>query len=116
MQVSNSKPYANGGAAGAILFFMLPAVACAAPVDGVARALADQGRAAATIEKASSRHCSWHQGVRYCRPSAERPRIREYGSGYGYDYGAPRPEFYPAGSAAWWQAMEREGRTGKPKN
>jgi len=116
MKVSSSKPYARGGAAGAVLFFMLPAVACAAPVDGVARVLADQARAAATIEKASSRHCSWRQGVRYCRPSAERPRIREYGSGYGYDYGAPRAEFYPTGSAAWWQAMEREGRTGNPKN
>jgi len=108
----NTK-YLSGGAAGAALFVMLPAVACAAPVGSVAKGLANPARAGATIERVA--YCSWRQGVRYCRPSAERPRIREYGSGYGYEYGAPRPEFYPAGSAAWWQAMEREGRTGNPR-
>ena len=109
MKISNSM---SGGAAGAALFFLLPATAYAAPVDAVAKAVADQVRAGPAIEKAAYRHCSWRQGVRYCRPSANRPRIRERGSGYGYDYGAPRAEFYPTGSAAWWQAMEREGRTG----
>ena len=114
MKISNSTKYLRGGAAGAALFFILPAAAYAAPVGGVAKDLADPVRAGATIEKVAYGHCSWRQGVRYCRRSAERPRVREYGSGYGYDYGAPRAEFYPTGSTAWWQAMEREGRTGLP--
>ena len=116
MKIGTSMKYVSGGSAGAVLLFMLPAAAYAAPVDAVAKALADQVRAGAAIEKAAYRHCSWRQGVRYCRPSAERPRTREHRSGYGYAYGSPPAEFYPTGSAAWWQAMEREGRTGNPKN
>ena len=108
MKSSNLTKYLRGGAA--VLFFMLPAAAYAAPVGGVAKALADPVRAGATIEKVAYGRCSWRHGVRHCRRSAERTRVREYG--YGYDYGAPRAEFYPTGSAAWWQAMEREGRTG----
>ena len=116
MKISNSTKYLHGGAASAALLLMLPAAAYAAPVGGLAKALAFPVRADVAIEKVAYGHCSWRrQGVRYCRRSAERPRIREYGSGYGYDYGAPRAEFYPAGSSAWWQAMEREGRTGNPR-
>jgi hypothetical protein len=115
MKSSNLTKYLRGGAAGAVLLFVLPAAAYAAPVDGVAKALANPVSAGAAIEKVAYGRCSWRHGVRYCRRSAERPRVREYGSGYGYDYGAPRAEFYPTGSEAWWQAMEREGRTGIPR-
>ena len=115
MTISNSTKYQCSGLAGVALLFILPAAAFAAPVGGVAKDWVGSVRADAPIEKVAHGHCWWRQGVRYCRRSAERARIRQYGSGYGYDYGAPRAEFYPTGSTAWWQAMEREGRTGFPR-
>jgi hypothetical protein len=59
-------------------------------------------------ENAAYRRCAWRHGVRYCGYS----RYRRYGSGYGFSYGNPKAEFYRPGSHAWWDAMEREGRTG----
>jgi hypothetical protein len=62
----------------------------------------------------AERRCAPGERGRNCRQGQRhrnaQPRPKE--QGYGYSYGAPRAEFYPAGSSAWWQAMEREGRTG----
>ena len=32
-----------------------------------------------------------------------------------FTYGSPKAENFPSGSREWWQAMEREGRTGGNK-
>jgi hypothetical protein len=76
-----------------------------------------EARADSFVHKAANRGCRWRNGVRHCRRAPEpRPRDDFYRQGYGYTYGAPRAEFYPAGSGDWWRAMEREGRTANPPN
>jgi hypothetical protein len=66
------------------------------------------------VEKVAERRCSRHSRARHCREGTRQrlPSDRNTGRGYGYAYGTPKAEFYPTGSSAWWQAMEREGRTG----
>jgi hypothetical protein len=64
------------------------------------------------VEKVADRRCSPRNRSRHCRNAEQQPAPKASQSGYGYSYGAPRAEFYPTGSAAWWQAMQREGRTG----
>jgi len=105
------------GAAGAALLSLLLAVPEPAQAGRVAiRAhLIGEARSASIVERAAARRqCRRVNGVLRCRSAAARPQVRatEPGQGYGYSYGTPRPEFYPTGTSAWWQAMEREGRTG----
>jgi hypothetical protein len=75
MKSSNLTKYLRGGAA--VLFFMLPAAAYAAPVGGVAKALADPVRAGATIER-------WLTGVARGATvrgiAGEAPSVRASGS------------------------------------
>ena len=71
------------------------------------------GYAGSSVQTVVYRRCTIRQGRRHCRnvePRRAPPEQTE--RGYGYDYGTPKAEFYPTGSSAWWQAMEREGRTG----
>ena len=113
MQIRNAVKHISRGAAGAAMVVVSSALACATPVGSVSISLVSQARAS-SVEKAAYSKCWWRDGVRHCRRSAERPRLN--GStkepGYGYSFGNPRAETYPTGTAAWWQAMEREGRTG----
>lgn len=69
---------------------------------GVMDVRADQRRA--------DLRCSYHGEQRRCAPSLKRTHKEERRSGYGYTYGRPKAEFYPFGSAEWWEAMEGEGR------
>jgi hypothetical protein len=104
------------GAAGAALFVMLPGTTYAAPVGAVAGALLSEAPSQALDRVASSRQCWRHDGVRRCGWRAERPRAYGYyGPDFEYPYGNPRAEAYPTGTAAWWRAMEREGRTGNTR-
>lgn len=104
------------GVAGAALFVMLPAAAYAAPVGSVAAALASEAPSQA-LNRVASRHCWLRDGVRRCGWRAARPRPYGYyyGPDFEYPYGNPRAEAYPTGTAAWWRAMEREGRTGNTR-
>ena len=81
----------------------------AAALDG-ARTL--RGHASPAVHQVVDRRCTNKQGGRHCRIPAPRRAPETNHNGYGYAYGAPKAEFYPTGSSAWWQAMEREGRTG----
>lgn len=65
------------------------------------------------VHMVADRRCTPRRGGRPCRNVEPRRTPEANQNGYGYSYGAPRPEFYPIGSSAWWQAMEREGRTGQ---
>jgi uncharacterized protein YcfJ len=75
------------------------------------------GYAGPAVHAVAYRRCTMRQGRRHCR-NVESRRVppRETQRGYGYDYGTPKAEFYPTGSSAWWQAMEREGRTGRSRD
>jgi hypothetical protein len=75
------------------------------------------GYAGSSVHAVAYRRCTIRQGRRHCRNVEPRRAPSEQTErGYGYDYGTPPPEFYPTGSSAWWQAMEREGRTGRSRD
>jgi hypothetical protein len=97
---------------GAVLLALAPGTPQAAPVGGRPAALATEARMATPVEQVASRRCYWRGGVRVCRPSAQRPYAYRAESNLGFTYGNPRPESLPPGSTAWWEAMERWGRTG----
>jgi len=104
-------------ASGALLVAILSAAPHAAALDVAAGLTITEARSVSAVDKVVDRRCWRRNGVRHCRESTERRTGNDSSqSGYGYSYGAPRAEFYPAGSAAWWQAMEREGRTANPPN
>ena len=67
-------------------------------------------RASSDVLLTADRRCTRGQSGRHCR--TVEPRRAPEANRYGYVYGAPKAEFYPTGSSGWWQAMEREGRTG----
>jgi hypothetical protein len=71
-----------------------------------------RGHASPAAQQVADKRCTNKQGGRHCRNPSPRRAPATNQNGYGYAYGAPKAEFYPAGSSAWWQAMEREGRTG----
>ena len=86
----------------ALMVSSLPIAANAGP------GIAAQVSTPRLAEKAAYRRCTWRNGVRRCSYG----RYGRYGRGYGFSYGNPKAEFYRPGSHAWWDAMEREGRTG----
>ncbi len=81
----------------------------AAALDG---APALRGHASTAVHQVADKRCTNRQVGRHCRIPVPRRAPEANQHGYGYAYGAPKAEFYPTGSSAWWQAMEREGRTG----
>jgi hypothetical protein len=85
----------------------------AAALDGV-RAL--HRHADPAVHQVVDKRCTSRQGGRHCRNALPRRTAEAKQRGYGYAYGAPKAEFYPMGSAEWWQAMEREGRTGNTRD
>jgi hypothetical protein len=124
MKISDAMPDWRAGAAGAaVLVVMLPTAAGATPIGAAGAGAMAGDRPAQVVEQAAAR-CWWRNGVRRCRWSGGGPRVygyyspRVYGyyGKYEYDppYGNPRPEAYRTGTAAWWRAMERWGRTGNP--
>ena len=64
------------------------------------------------VTQVVDRRCSGRKGARNCRNREPQRTSKAIQDGYGYAYGAPKAEFYPTGTTSWWQAMEREGRTG----
>lgn len=103
MKISRTLGYWIIGAAGSALVGV--ASAQAAPV-GNAAGMRTATPAASVVEKAAYRNCRWRNGARHCHRRGDGPRV------YGYSYGRPRPEAFPTGSAAWWRAMDYEGRGG----
>lgn len=104
-------------ASGVLLVAILSTTPHAAALNPAAGFMITEARSISAVEKVVDRRCWWRNGVRHCRESTERRRSNDSSqNGYGYSYGAPRAEFYPAGSTAWWLAMEREGRTANPPN
>jgi hypothetical protein len=96
-------------ASGALLIAISTTPPQAAPLNGTA---ASSHHAGSAVVEVADRRCSRRNRSRHCRDAEQQRAPKTNQEGYGYSYGAPRAEFYPAGSAAWWQAMEREGRTG----
>jgi hypothetical protein len=92
-----------------MLFAAISTPSYAAAVDG-ARTL--PRRASTIVLETADRRCTRGQSGRHCRTVEPRRAPEANRNGYGYVYGAPKAEFYPTGSSVWWQAMEREGRTG----
>jgi len=114
MKISHAMPDWRAGAAGAaLLVVMLPTAADATPIGATGAGAVVGDRPAPVVEKAAVR-CRWRNGARRCRWSGGGPRVYGYYRRYEYDplFGNPRPEAYRTGSAAWWRAMERWGRTG----
>jgi hypothetical protein len=104
-------------ASGALLVATLSVTSHAAALDLAAGFMITEARSTSAVDKVADKRCWARNGVRHCRENTERRRSNDSAqNGYGYSYGAPRAEFYPAGSAAWWHAMEREGRTANPPN
>ena len=100
---------------GALMLAHSPSAPQAAPINGGPSSLSREARMATTVEQAAHRRCGWRDGVRVCRRSAHRPYASWDGPSYGFTYGNPRADALPAGSAEWWRAMEREGRTGNSR-
>ena len=90
------------GAGGLVAF---GAAAAAAPAANLAT-LNASARQGSIVEKVARRDCWWRDGVRHC---ARRPINLGYVDLY---VGRPRPEAFRTGSAAWWRAMDYEGRGG----
>jgi hypothetical protein len=120
-----------GAAVAGLLVVTLPTAAGATPIGALGADAVAGDRPARVVEQVATR-CWWRNGVRRCRWSGGGPRVYGYYSPgvygyysprvYGYygryendpPYGNPRPEAYRTGTAAWWRAMERWGRTGNP--
>jgi hypothetical protein len=123
MKISDAMTDWRAGAAGAaVLVVMLPTAAGATPIGAAGAGAMAGDRPAPVVDQAAAR-CWWRNGVRRCRWSGGprvygyySPRVYGYYGKYEYDppYGNPRPEAYRTGTAAWWRAMERWGRTGNP--
>jgi hypothetical protein len=99
---------------GVVLLALGPTALYAAPLSSGAGSLALEARMSTAVERAASRQCYWRNGARVCRRGAQRPyayRPQPQPS-LGFSYGNPIPESLPPGSTAWWEAMERWGRTG----
>lgn len=86
-----------------VLLCTIAGVAQAAPASNVSSSYLPVEHASA-IERVA-RVCWWEDGRRWCGRVGRR-------YGYGYYYGAPRPEELHTGSTEWWRAMDREGRGG----
>ncbi len=97
---------------GAALMTLAPGALYAAPVGFGPGALAVEARTVTAIEQAAYRRCTWRNGARVCRRGVQRPYAYRGEPSYGFSYGNPTPESLPTGSTAWWEAMERWGRTG----
>lgn len=98
---------------GAATLTVLPAASQAAPLGSAT--LARQAAAGSIVEQAA-RRCWWRNGERRCGRIGNRDHdYRPDGNGYGFTYGNPKAEAYPTGTREWWNAMEREGRTGNPR-
>jgi hypothetical protein len=111
-KMSDAMSTWHAGAAGvAVLVVMLPTAAGATPIGATGASALAGDRPVQAVEQVAERYCRWRNGVRHCRWSG--PRVYGYYD-RDYRYGNPRPEAYPTGSAAWWRAMERYGRTGQP--
>jgi hypothetical protein len=99
--------------AGAALGALFASTLGAPPAAALAGLGALEGGISPAVLQVADRRCT-QKGGRHCPQGRPRrktePRQRE--QGYGYSYGTPRAEFYATGSSSWWQAMEREGRTG----
>jgi hypothetical protein len=102
-------------AGAAMLVVMLPTAAGASPIGAATAGAVAGDRPAGVVERVAAR-CLWRNGVRRCRWSDGGPRVYGYYRRYVYDppFGNPPPEAYRTGTAAWWRAMERWGRTGNP--
>jgi hypothetical protein len=111
MRIFSTAALLLTGAAGLAL---APAPSQATPLGTGSAVLAGQASAGSLAEKAASRGCWWRNGVRYCGRAARRGYDYRP-EGYGYTYGNPKAEAYPTGTSDWWNAMEREGRTGNPR-
>ena len=81
----------------------------AAPLQ-FAETIRDTAQAASPVEHIASPRCWWRNGERHCS-RRDLPR-RAYRDSEYPSYGRGRPEDYPTGSKAWWQAMDDEGRGG----
>ncbi len=105
-------------ASGVLLIALAYSPSPAAALKTGAGAVPREALSASDVHAAANRHCARRNGVRHCRQAAAAPApSSEFDrEGYGYTYGAPRAEFYPAGTMHWWRAMEREGRTANPPN
>ena len=119
MKISDAMKDWRAGAAGtALLVVMLPVAAGATPIGAAgAGAVVAGDPPARVVQQVAARYCWWRNGVRRCRWSGGNPRVYGYYGKYEYDppFGNPRPEAYRTGTAAWWRAMERWGRTGTPR-
>ena len=96
---------------GAMTLAALPAASQAGPLGNAS--VVRQAAPGSIVEQAA-RRCWWRHGVRHCGRVVQRG-YRDRPDGYGFTYGNPKAEFYPIGSRDWWSAMEREGRTGRPR-
>ena len=109
MKISDAMTDWRACAAGAaLLAVMWPAAASANPIGAAGASALVEDRPARVVQQVAAR-CWWRNGVRRCRWSGR--RVYGYYGG-DYRYGNPRPEAYRTGSAGWWRAMERWGRTG----
>jgi hypothetical protein len=97
---------------GTVLLALAPSALYAAPVGRGLSSLAADVRAATPVEQAAHRRCYWRNGVRVCQRGAQRPYAYRPQPSLGFSYGNPNPDSLPPGSVAWWEAMERWGRTG----
>ena len=100
-----------------VLLLLAPSALHAAPI-GAGRSLAvEQARASTLVEPAANRGRYRRNGVGAYRRNAEphayrKPHAYRTETSLGFTYGNPTPESFPTGSRAWWEAMERWGRTG----
>lgn len=97
-------PHWMVGVAGVFAFGAAAGIGNAAPLANSALPKASGNNS--IVEKVARRECWWRDGVRHC---ARRPINLGYVDLY---IGRPRPEAFPTGSAAWWRAMDYEGRGG----
>ena len=116
MKIGDAMTNWRFSAAGAaLLVVMWPAVVGANPIGAVGARTVVEDHPARLVQQVAVR-CWWRDGVRRCRPawSGGSPRVYGYYRYYEYapSYGNPRPEAYRTGTAEWWRAMERWGRTG----
>jgi hypothetical protein len=109
MRICDAMTDWRAGAAGAALLVAMWSAAGANPIGAVGADALAEDRPAQLVQQVAVRYCWRRNGVRRCRWSG--PRVYGYYGG-DYRYGNPRPEAYRTGSAAWWRAMERWGRTG----
>ena len=98
----------------AVLMTVTATAAGAAPLANGPGGMAVMARGASAVEPVATRRCYSRNGARAAcrRNAAPRYAYRPQPGDYGPTYGNPVPESLPIGSIAWWEAMERWGRTG----